>query len=247
MRFTLATIQTSLSELVEFNYEKISEYLQELEDNTFVLLPEMFFCGFDYERLDEFALLSEYILEKLKIISREKSLIIGGTVPEKTTEGIRNTAFLIEDGKILGKRGKIKLFKPFDEDKYFVPGKLNPVYETRFGRVGILVCFELRYTDMVLELRKKKIDILLVPAQWGYARREHLRVLSQARAIELQSYVVVADTWGVFKDNRFAGQSGIYSPWGEVLEFSERGDICLSATADLSYIKRVRNTIPVSI
>ncbi|WP_457600104.1 carbon-nitrogen hydrolase family protein [Hydrogenivirga sp.] len=247
MRFNLATIQLSLTEYVELNYNKLAQFLDELEEGSLVLLPEMFFCGFDYDKLEEHALLSEYIIEKLKLTSKEKNLLICGTVPEKTQEGIKNSAVLIENGKIIGKRSKVKLFSPFEEDKHFVAGKGNPVFETRFGRVGILICFELRFTDMVLELKKKKIDVLLVPAQWGYSRREHLRILSQARAIELQSYVVVADTWGKFKDTEFAGQSGIYSPWGEVLEFSEKGDIYLEAVADLSYVKMVRNTIPVEV
>ncbi len=247
MRFNLATVQLSLTENVELNYEKLARTLEELKENSLVLLPEMFFCGFDYERLEEFALLSGYIIEKLKLTSKEKNLLICGTVPEKTDEGIRNTAVLIDKGKVIGKRSKIKLFQPFEENKHFIPGEENPVFETRFGRVGILICFELRFTDMVLDLKKQGIDILLVPAQWGYARREHLRVLSQARAIELQSYVVVSDTWGEFKGTKFAGQSGIYSPWGEVLEFSETGDIYLEAEADLSYVKKVRESIPVEI
>ena len=247
MRFNLATIQLSLTDNVELNYDKLARFLDELEEGSFVLLPEMFFCGFDYDRLEEFALLSKYIVEKLKLTSRQKNLLICGTVPEPTEEGIKNTAFLIEDGKVIGRRSKVKLFSPFEEDRHFVPGEENPVFETRFGRVGILICFELRFTDMVLDLKKKGIDILLVPAQWGYARREHLRVLSQARAIELQSYVVVSDTWGEFKGMKFAGQSGIYSPWGEVLEFSEMGDIYLEAEADLSYVEEVRSAIPVNI
>ncbi|EDP75025.1 carbon-nitrogen hydrolase family protein [Hydrogenivirga sp. 128-5-R1-1] len=247
MRFNLATIQLSLTDHVELNYNKLARFLDELEEGSLVLLPEMFFCGFDYDRLEEFALLSEYIIEKLKLTSRQKNLLICGTVPEHTEEGIKNTAFLIEDGKVIGRRSKVKLFYPFEEDRYFVPGEENPVFKTKFGRVGILICFELRFTDMVLDLKKKGIDILLVPAQWGYARREHLRVLSQARAIELQSYVVVSDTWGEFKGTKFAGQSGIYSPWGEVLEFSETGDIYLEAEADLSYVEEVRSAIPVDI
>jgi predicted amidohydrolase len=247
MRFNLATIQLSLTDNVELNYEKLARILDELEKGSLVLLPEMFFCGFDYARMEEFALLSSYIVEKLRLASKEKELMICGTVPEKSEEGIKNTAILIDRGEVLGKRSKIKLFPPFEEDKHFVPGRENTVFDTRFGRVGILICFELRFTDMVLELKRKNIDILLVPAQWGYARKEHLRILSQARAIELQSYVVVSNTWGEFKGVKFAGQSGIYSPWGEVLEFSETGDIYLEAEADLSYLSKVRETIPINI
>lgn len=245
MSFKLASLQISLSDRIEENTEKVFSRLEALEENTLVLLPEMFFCGFDYDRLEEFADMSKRVLEELKKISGKKKLIVGGTVPERTEEGIENRAFLIQDGEILGKRGKIKLFPPFDEDKYFVPGKENPVFETRAGRIGFLVCFELRFTDMVLDLRRKGIDILLVPAQWGYARREHLRVLSRARAIELQSYVIVSDTWGEHAGTKYAGQSAIYSPWGEILAFSEKGDILLVAEGGLERIREVRKLLPM--
>ena len=247
MNVRLATLQFSITENIELNYEKVERLLSSAPESSLVLLPEMFFCGFDYERLEEFSRLSEYMVEKLRLVSEKRSLILCGTVPERTEEGIKNTAFLIEKGKIKGKRSKVKLFSPFEEDRYFVPGEENPVFDTDFGRIGILICFELRFTDMVLELKKKNIDILLVPAQWGYSRREHLRVLSQARAIELQSYVLVADTWGEFKGTHFAGMSGIYSPWGEVLAFSEKGDTILQAEADLRQVREVRERIPVEL
>ena len=245
MKFRLATVQLSLEENPKLNIEKVLRLTEGLSANTLLLLPEMFFCGFDYDRMEEFAGMSEEVLGILKELSKSRSLLIGGTLPKKVNKGFQNVAFLIEDGRLLGERAKVKLFSPFEEDKYFAAGEGNPVFETRFGKVGILVCFELRFTEMVLELRRKGIDILLVPAQWGYARREHLRVLSRARAIELQSYVVVSDTWGEFKGTRFAGQSGIYSPWGEVLAFSEKGDTLLVAEADLERLREVRKAIPL--
>jgi len=245
LSFKLASLQISLSDRVEENVEKVFSFLEALGRDTLVLLPEMFFCGFDYGRLEGFADTSEEVLKELRSISKERKLLMGGTVPERTERGIENRAFLLQDGEILGKRSKVKLFSPFDEDKYFVPGKENPVFETRVGRVGFLICFELRFTDMVLDLKRKSIDILLVPAQWGYARREHLRVLSKARAIELQSYVIVSDTWGEHAGTRYAGQSAIYSPWGEVLAFSEKGDTLLVAEGSLERVGEVRKSLPM--
>ncbi len=248
MRFNLYAVQLSLTENVELNYNKLAGLLGKVEHNSVVLLPEMFFCGFDYERLEEFSRLSPYFVQKLKLLSKEKDLLICGTVPEKTDKGIKNTAVLIDRGRVIGKRGKVKLFSPFEEDRYFLPGDEEVgVFPTRFGNIGILICFELRFPDMVLELKRKNIDILLVPAQWGYSRREHLRVLSQARAIELQSYTLVAGTWGEFKGTRFAGMSGIYSPWGEVLALSEQGDSLLWACGDENYVSKVRESIPIKL
>ncbi len=245
MRFRLASLQISLEEDPDINLEKVLLFTNNVPENTLLLLPEMFFCGFDYERMEHFSKMAVSVLETLKDVSRRKGITICGTLPKRGEKGLQNAFFLIEEGRILGERAKVKLFSPFEEDKYFVPGEGNPVFETGFGRVGVLICFELRFTEMVSELRKEGIDILLVPAQWGYARREHLKTLSRARAIELQSYAVVSDTWGEFKGTRFAGQSAIYSPWGEVLAFSEKGDTLLLAEAYLEKVREVRETIPM--
>ncbi len=247
MKFLVATAQFSLTKSWEKNLEKAIGYLKEVEEGSLVLLPEMFFCGYEYERLEEFSEISEEVLERLKEVSSERKLLVCGTLPERTAEGIRNTAYLIQDGNVIGKRSKMKLFPIFDEDKHLVPGKENPVFETKFGKVGILICFELRFTDLILDLKRKGTQVVLVPAQWGYARKEHLDILSRARAIELQSYLLVSNIWGQHLETVYAGSSGIYSPWGEVLAFSEKGDTLLKAEADLDYVEEIRRRIPVSI
>jgi len=227
--------------------EKVKNFLEKVENNSLVLLPEMWYSGFDYDNLTLFSDLTPDVLEGLTKISKEKNLIICGTLPERTDKGIINTAFLIEDGKLLGNRGKIKLFSLFDEDKYFIPDNKNEVFETKFGKIGILICFEIRFTDLILELQKKKPDIVLVPAQWGFKRKDHFVALTKSRAIELQAYLVASNTWGEYLGTRFAGCSGIYSPWGEILAFSEKGDVILSAEYDKDYLTEVRKILPIKI
>lgn len=227
------------------NLKRVLNYLRGIERNSLVLLPEMWFSGFDYENLKVHARETQRILKILKDISLEKNAVICGTLPEESEEGIFNTAFLIEDGEIVGKRSKIKLFPLFDEDKYFARGKENRVFETKFGKVGILICFELRFTELIMDFWKNRPDIILVPAQWGYARRKHFEILCRARAVELQSYLVASNTWGEYLGTRYAGHSGIYSPWGEVLAFSEKGDTLLSAEYDRNYLQEIRRTLPM--
>ena len=227
------------------NLEKVLNFLKKVEENSLVLLPELWFSGFDFENINSLSEETPKILDKLKKISRKRKLTICGTFAKKRGGKLYNIAYLIEDGKIIGKRGKIKLFPIFNEDKYFTPWNKNQVFETKFGKVGILICFELRFTELVLELKREKPEVVLVPAQWGYARRKHLEILSRARAIELQSYLIVSNTWGDYLGTRYAGHSAIYSPWGEVLAFSEKGDTILEANYDKNYVYEVRKTIPI--
>ena len=229
-------------ETPESNLRRVLKFLEKVEPNSIVLLPELWYSGFDAKNyLKE----TKRVISLLKKISLKKKILISGTFAQEIRGKIYNLAYLIYEGKVLGKRGKIKLFPLFGENKTFSPWKENRVFDTPFGRIGFLICFELRFTDLVLELRRKKPHIVLVPAQWGYARREHLRVLSRARAIELQSYLVLSDTWGEGNGTRFAGQSAIYSPWGEVLAFSEEGDTLLEADYRPQYVEKVRKALPV--
>ena len=224
------------------NFQKVLKFLERVEPSSLVLLPELWYSGFDVKK---YLKDTPKVIKILKKISLKKKLLISGTFAEEINGKVYNVAYLIYRGKVLGKRGKIKLFPLFGENETFTPWKENKVFNTPFGRVGILICFELRFTDLVLELKKEKPHIVLVPAQWGYARREHLRVLSRARAIELQSYLVLSDTWGEGSGTRFAGHSAIYSPWGEVLAFSEKGDTILEAEYRPEYVEKVRKALPV--
>ncbi|WP_461829841.1 carbon-nitrogen hydrolase family protein [Aquifex sp.] len=229
-------------ETPEENLRKVIRFLEKVEPNSLVLLPELWYSGFDVKN---YLKDTPKVIKILKKISSKKKLLISGTFAEEIKGKIYNVAYLIYRGKVLGKRGKIKLFPLFREKEVFTPWRENKVFDTPFGRVGILICFELRFTELVLELRSKRPHIILVPAQWGYARREHLKVLSRARAIELQSYLVLADTWGEGSGTRFAGHSAIYSPWGEILAFSEKGDTLLEAEYDPGYVEEVRKKIPL--
>ncbi|NPA32958.1 MAG: carbon-nitrogen hydrolase family protein [Aquificae bacterium] len=231
----------------EKNLKRVISFLESVPERSVVALPELWLTGLDYDTIRSYADKTPEVLELLSDISAKRKLLVCGTLPEKTAEGLMNTAFLIDNGKLIGRRPKIKLFPLFDEDRYFVPGRKNEVFETSFGKVGVLICFELRFTDLVLELQRNKPDIVLVPAQWGYARRRHFSLLSQARAVELQSYLVASNTWGEGSGTRFAGRSGIYSPWGEVLAYSEKGDALLVAGYDPLYLSEVRRALPIKM
>jgi len=233
---------------VEANLEKIFSYIEKVEQNSFLLLPEMFSSGFDNLNLSTHCEKTEDIYIKLYEISRRKNITIGGTLPEKRKKGIYNTAFLIDKGEIIYKRDKVKLFTPTGEDKFFKKGKpLYDIAESSTGNLGFLICFELRFCNIAYLLRKKGVEILAVPAQWGKERKEHLTILSKARAIETQSFLVVSNTVGKIGDIEYAGYSGIYSPWGEELVSAKEEEGLFFADIDLEEIYKVRNKIKMEL
>jgi predicted amidohydrolase len=233
---------------IEKNMEKIFAYLKNVKKNSLVLLPEMFSCGFDNENLLKHSKQTPKIYKQLKRISEEKHLVISGTLPENTRYGIYNRAFVIDQGEIVFKRAKAKLFTPTGEDKYFKAGKNNfNIAESSAGNLGIMICFELRFPNISYTLRRKGVEIILIPAQWGASRKEHFEVLSRARAIESQSFVITSDTVGKIGKVSYAGSSAIYDPWGEELAFIDDEEGLIEAEIDLSEVARVRKKIKMDI
>ncbi len=228
---------------VESNVEKVFSYIKDIDKNSLVLLPEMFSCGFDNDNLEKHVKKTPEIYNLLKEFSKEKNCVISGTLPEKSKGNIYNKAFVIDNGDIIHKQAKVKLFKPTGEDRYFKAGKNIDVVESSSGNLGIMICFELRFPNISYTLRKKGVEIILVPAQWGKPRKEHFEVLSKARAIENQSFLVSSNTVGKIGDLDYAGSSGIYSPWGETLAFLDNEEGLIEADINLNEIYRVRNLI----
>ncbi len=228
----------------EENLKRVLSYLNYVKDGSIVALPEMWICGFDYQNLHKHSEKTHEILEEIKRISYLKELAIIGTYPLKIEGDLYNSAIVIEKGKEVGTRHKIKLFPLYDEPKHFKAGSVNPIIEVKGIKVGILICFELRFSELLKELRDA--ELLIVPSMWGEKRKDHLKTLSRARAIENQSFLMVSNTWGHVGKEEYAGSSGIYSPWGDILAFSEKGDCLLQVEVDIRQVHTVRRYIPVS-
>ncbi|WPM32939.1 carbon-nitrogen hydrolase family protein [Hydrogenobacter sp. T-2] len=228
---------------VEENLKKVLEMLSYVKDGSFVLLPEMWQCGFDYQNLEKHADATQEVLQEIIRVSKDKKLTVVGTYPLKVNEGIHNSAIVVDRGHIAGIRHKIKLFPLYEEQKHFLAGNENPLFEVSGVKLGILICFELRFPELSWSLRNAKL--LLVPAMWGSKRKEHLKILSRARAIENQCFLMLSNAWGEVGGEEYAGSSVIYNPWGEMLTFSERGNILLQVEVDLEETQRVRNLIPL--
>lgn len=242
LNLALIQFNPSLGNLQE-NLSKVLSMLNYVKDASIVALPEMWVCGFDYPKMHQHAERTQDILEEIKKLSFLKDLTIIGTYPIKDNEKLYNSAVVIERGEVIGRRDKIKLFPLYEEQKYFTPGSENPIIESKGIKIGILICFELRFSSLLQDLRPA--EILVVPSMWGYKRKEHLKALSKARAIENQSFLIVSNAWNMVGQEEYAGCSGIYSPWGEMLAFSEKGDCILQVEVDIEQVHTVRRYIPM--
>ncbi|RLC62654.1 MAG: carbon-nitrogen hydrolase family protein [Chloroflexi bacterium] len=106
--------------------------------------------------------------EKFCKLAKEQGLhIIMGTIIEKIDENYYNTSVLIDDsGRIVGKYSKSRLW--FSEKKYLKEGNKTPVFETKFGRVGITICWDLAFPEIIKEMALKGAKIVFCPSHWYY-------------------------------------------------------------------------------
>lgn len=240
MRVNVTAVQMDVTTNKQKNMNKALNYLKQAENdnvNLFVL-PEVFNTGFNPQTYADIKELSEELSPILSLSSQAEDLVVVAGVAEKEGGKLYSSAVIIHGGEITGKYRKDHIFPLTDEIKYFSPGNNErAVYETPAGRLGPLVCYEVRFPLMSRELTSRGAQILVFPAQFPQARIYHWTALLKARAIENQLFVVGANCAGF-------GESMIIDPWGEVLAEAGTEEEAITAEIDVSEIEEVRKKYP---
>ena len=208
------------------------------------VLPEMWSTGYSYRNLNELALRTPEVVEEMARLSREYDLVIVGSLPEPHGDKVCNTAYLHDRGKLIGSYRKIHLFSMMGEDRSLSGGDSWLVVESSVGRLGLLICYDLRFPELARRLAVEGADILVIPAEWPKPRQEHWRALLKARAIENQLFVVAANCCGIQAKLDFFGESMIIGPKGEILAEGGYENTELIATLDFETMEQWRLQIP---
>lgn len=207
------------------------------------VLPEMWSTGYAWRKLGKLSERTPEILEELKTASK-KGIIIIGSMPEKDRESIYNTAYVIESGRLIGKYRKIHLFTPMKEDYFLKAGNATLLCNTSVGKIGVLICYDIRFPELARKLTLEGAEILAIPAEWPHPRLEHWRTLLKARAIENQLFVIATNRCGRQGMVRFCGNSMIVNPWGEIMAEAGEKEETITADIDLSHVARYREDMP---
>jgi len=187
-----------------------------------IVLPELWATGFAYEKLQALAATIPELLQKLQKLAAKYYVFIAGSLPEYSNNCYYNTLYITGPEGNVGTYRKQCLFSPMAEDTFFTPGSGPKPVQTSLGPVAGLVCYDLRFPELLREQTALGARLLVVPAQWPAARVNHWRILVQARAIENQMFVVAANRCGTTGDTTFGGHSMIVGPDGSIL--LEAGD-----------------------
>lgn len=242
------------------NVEKALNYIDQAakEGTDLISLPEYFnFLGDDQERQE----ISEDIPGPTTLALMEKAkehrlYIHAGSIIEKTdSQKHYNTTVLINrNGEISGKYRKVHLFDIEIEGKVTAkesdtvkPGNEAVVIDTDFGKVGLSICYDLRFPELYRTMALNGAKILFIPAAFTlYTGIHHWETLLRARAIENQCYVVASGQIGSYppENKTNFGSSMIIDPWGIVIARSSEKEGITTAHIDFEEINRVRQSVP---
>lgn len=215
-----------------------------------LVLPELWDVGyFAFEQYAEAAhRLGDGPIAALVSIARDRQCtIVAGSVIERDGDALHNTAAVISpEGTIVGRYRKTNLFRYRSrEGELLTPGDGPQVVTTPAGRLGLATCFDLRFPRHFEALREGGADILIVPAAWPAARREHWQVLALARAIETQTPIVAVNGTGSCEGVEIAGGSVITDGRGTVLASAATESGWLTATIDGADTQAWRSEFPI--
>ncbi len=204
--------------------------------------------------------------------AREHGLIlVGGTIPLITRPGktandsdyfvdnerVRPASLVFDaSGAQIARYDKIHLFDvvvadkqaSYSESRSYEAGNDIVSVDTEMGRLGLSVCYDMRFPELYRELFSRQVDMVTVPAAFTRVTGEaHWETLLRARAIENQCYVIAAGQGGKHNEKRETwGHSMIIDPWGTVLDEIEQGEGIAIAEIDLEFVDSVRKRMPIS-
>jgi predicted amidohydrolase len=222
-----------------------------------VLLPE-YFCFMGHTDTDKVALREPAgtgpIQSFLAGAARQHRIwLIGGTLPVAAPEPGRvlNATFVFDpEGREVVRYDKIHLFnfvkgnEAFDEARTIRPGTEVRTFEAPFGRVGLSVCYDLRFPELYRALGD--CALIVVPSAFTYTTGQaHWETLLRARAVENQCYVLAAAQGGRHENGRRTwGHSMLIDPWGEIVAVRDEGAGVVTGNVDPARIAEVRQSLP---
>jgi nitrilase len=263
-RFRAAAVQMTSSTDVAANLREAARLIDAAArvKSSLVVLPENFsFMGADdaarvaAAETDGDGAAQQFAREQAQ---RHQLWLVAGTIPIRHGGGrvLSRSLLIAPDGRIAASYDKIHLFdvnlpasegESYRESATTVPGDRVVRVSTDLGRIGMSVCYDIRFPALFASLGAAGMDLLVVPAAFTVPTgRLHWLPLLKARAIESLCYVVASGQWGEHAGGRLTyGHSMIIGPWGDVLDECADGAGIAHAEVDMIGLRHLRRQFPV--
>lgn len=252
----LAQIQMRVTDNKTLNLWHAAELIQGVEADM-VILPEMFCCPYDnacFRKYGEEE--GGAAWEMLSHAARENSIwVVGGSIPELEGGRVYNTSYVFDaDGRQVARHRKMHLFdidvdggQSFRESDTLSPGDDVTVFDTPWGRMGLCICFDLRFEELCRVMALEGAQVLLAPAAFNMTTGPaHWELLLRQRAVDNQCFTVgtspARDEWASYVA---WGESMVCDPWGTVLHRCGTDEEVAVTELDMDRVAQVRRQLPI--
>lgn len=242
VQFQIAVVQFEISQFEpQENLARAEEFIRQAvaASADLIVFPEDFVFGPLNGRADLADFDGKYVQEFQNLALEYDIDIVPGSIIEGDVSGLYNTTYYIDhSGDILGKYQKVHLWLP--ERDYITPGEDTCVFDTRFGKVGLIICWDLMFPEMFRAMVEKDVEIVICPSYWcledagngqklnSYAEVTLVNALCIARAFENEIVLVYANAAGKTDldgcANTLIGQSQVTVPFRGPLDIAMNQD-----------------------
>ena len=258
--FKVAAIQMPTVPDKMENLRAAERYLEKIaeEKPDFVLLPEMFCCPYQTQNFPVYA--EEEggpAWEMMAGLAKTYGIyLIAGSMPERDDQGkIFNTSYVFDrQGKQIGKHRKAHLFdidvkggQQFKESDTLTPGNSDTVFDTEFGKMGVCICYDIRFPEMLRMTVNDGARMVFVPAAFNMTTGPaHWEISFRVRALDNQIYMLgCAPVRDPSTGYTSWGHSILTDPWGQVVKELDEKEGILLETIDLEHEDAVRQQLPL--
>ncbi|MHA1974204.1 MAG: nitrilase-related carbon-nitrogen hydrolase [Candidatus Hodarchaeales archaeon] len=220
-------------------------------EDHLICLPELFSTSFDLSNVSNLAeeIPKGITTEFLRKIAIKYDVAITASFIEIDNGFYYNTAIVIDNnGRFLGKYRKTRLFPlvPLDETKTFKPGAFkNQIFDLGFVRVGVLICYDLRFPELSRKLTFLDAELIVYLAEFPKPRKYVWKNLLQARAIENELYIAGVNRVGKIEGAGFFGNSMIINPLGQILIEADDKTQIISTNLKPEILEQTRKNLPL--
>lgn len=255
----IAQVQMSVTRNKDENIRRAARMIRQAAEQgaELAMLPEMFCCPYENAAFRPYGEAEGGPAQQaLSALAGELGIwIVGGSVPELEDEKVYNTAYVYDSsGRQVARHRKMHLFdidveggQRFMESDTLSPGNEVTVFDTPWGRMGLCICFDLRFEELARVMTLQGAQAIFVPAAFNMTTGPaHWELLFRQRAVDNQLFTIGTSPARNEQETYVAwGHSVICDPWGSVLHQCGAGEELAVTTLDLKRVESVRRQLPI--
>ncbi|MBB5182980.1 nitrilase-related carbon-nitrogen hydrolase [Catenisphaera adipataccumulans] len=249
----ITMIQVPVTPSAEQNILYLQSMTDACKNSDIVVLPEMWNAPYDNEAMKKAADSQEKCMEAMRCFSKQThTWLVGGSIPYKQGSSYYNMCLIYNDGQLISSYAKMHLMEfhgrsDYQEKDLFRAGSRLCLFDTPWGKMGVIICYDIRFPEEARLLAMNGAKIIFAPAAFNEkVGKAHWQPLFQTRAMENQVFMVGVNPSNYTYGNYTAyGHSIITDPYGYVLCQMDEKPGSLSAEIDLHRIDVIRKRMPL--